>query len=87
MSQPVYGCRGCATSLGVSGCSAHGNFTYTTYTSASALLATPEKPVQYWVEVDPETYNPTGAVCWACCHADKPIEGFWILVEQVEDKK
>lgn len=42
-------------------------------------------PKHYWLEVDPETKNPTGQVCWAYYgQSDKPTDGYWILVEQVE---
>jgi len=47
------------------------------------------KSKEYWLEVDPETKNPTGNVCWAYYGlADKPTEGYWILVQhiQIEDK-
>jgi hypothetical protein len=38
----------------------------------------------YWIEVDPETNNPTGNVCWAYWGlGDKP-EGYWIMVKRVE---
>lgn len=41
-------------------------------------------PRRYWLEVDLETGNPTGEVCWAYYgEADRPIEGCWILVEEV----
>lgn len=39
---------------------------------------------EYWIEVDPETYNPTGKICWAYYPDDKPINGFWIKVKEVK---
>lgn len=42
-------------------------------------------PKYYWMEVDPETKNPTGEVCWVFYgFSDKPTEGYWILVKEVE---
>ena len=38
---------------------------------------------KYWLEVDPETGNPTGEACWAYFKDDKPTEGNWLLVKQV----
>lgn len=39
----------------------------------------------YWLEVNPETGNPTGLACWAYYGLnDKPTEGHWILVKKVE---
>ena len=44
------------------------------------------EPKEYWVEVDPETFNPTGNVCWAYYESDKPIEGHWIKVRKVNER-
>lgn len=45
---------------------------------------------KYWLEVDLETGNPTGNVCWAYYGEkdkpmDKPINGHWILVREVKE--
>ncbi len=41
-------------------------------------------PRRYWLEIDPETGNPTDQVCWAYYgESDRPIEGYWILVEEI----
>lgn len=37
---------------------------------------------KYWLEIDLETGNPVGGVCWAYYKDDKPIEGYWILVKE-----
>jgi len=38
----------------------------------------------YWIELDPDG-NPTGHVCHGHYGiSDKPMEGFWIFVKQVE---
>ena len=43
------------------------------------------KPRSYWLEIDPQTGNPKGSVCWAYYGInDKPIVGNWILVREVE---
>lgn len=38
----------------------------------------------YWLEVNPETMLPTGKACSAYFGlSDKPIEGYWLLVEEI----
>jgi hypothetical protein len=39
--------------------------------------------MRYWIEVD---FNgmPLGGICFAYFPDDKPIEGTWILVEEVK---
>ena len=37
----------------------------------------------YWIEVDPETFNPTGNICWGTFLGDRPIQGFWIKVKSI----
>lgn len=37
----------------------------------------------YWIEVDPENFNPTGNICWGTYNGDRPIQGFWIKVKSL----
>ena len=37
---------------------------------------------KYWIEVDKETKNPTGNICWSYYQYDKPLIGNWIEVIQ-----
>jgi len=37
---------------------------------------------KYWVEVDPQTKNPTGNICWAYYPSDRPSVGYWLEVIQ-----
>lgn len=45
-----------------------------------------ETPREYWVEIEPDTGNPTGHICWAYYLNDKPQKGNWILVKEVVEK-
>jgi hypothetical protein len=40
------------------------------------------KIAEYWVEVDRETKNPTGNVCWAYYPGDRPSKGYWVKVRE-----
>lgn len=40
------------------------------------------KPIRFWIEVN-EDCVPTGGVCFAHYPDDKPMEGRWLLVEEV----
>lgn len=39
---------------------------------------------EYWVEIDPKTKNPIGKPCWAYYSGDRPSEGYWIKVREIE---
>ncbi len=43
---------------------------------------TENEPVRakYWIEVDPETKDSTGNICWAYYPGDKPAKGYWLEV-------
>jgi hypothetical protein len=40
---------------------------------------------EYWIEIDLETKNPTGRICWAFYPQDKPAIGYWIKVREVKE--
>jgi hypothetical protein len=42
------------------------------------------KVAEYWVEIDYETKNPTGNICWAYFAEDRPAQGFWIKVRELQ---
>ena len=42
------------------------------------------KIAEYYVEIDPETKNPTGNVCWAYYPEDRPAVGTWLKVKETE---
>lgn len=44
-------------------------------------LVPTDRPIRYWIAIDPETGNPTGNACWAYYPGDEPAAGFWIEVE------
>lgn len=39
---------------------------------------------KYWIQVEPDTYNPTGHTCWSYYPGDTPCPsaGFWIEVKE-----
>lgn len=41
---------------------------------------------KFWVEMTPDNENPTGQICWNYYPDDKPIEGNWIEVQEIENK-
>lgn len=43
-------------------------------------------PDHYWIQLDPDSRNPTGKICHGYYGlSDKPMDGLWILVKQVEE--
>ena len=45
-------------------------------------------PDHYWLELNPETGNPTGEACHAYYGlSDRPTVGFWVMVCTVPEPK